>query len=68
MIAPGTTFSNLNKFLQLSAEERYRLFKETLIEAPDPVHIWIFGFGSLMWRPGFIPIESHPARLEGFEA
>ena len=67
MTASEITFSNFNKFLQLSAEERVRLFKKTLIEAPDPLHIWIFGFGSLMWKPGFLPIESHAALLEGFE-
>tara|TARA_Y100001960_G_C14747867_1_gene866689 strand:+ start:687 stop:1247 length:561 start_codon:yes stop_codon:yes gene_type:complete len=38
-----------------------------IIEAPDPVHIWVFGFGSLMWKPGFVPIERHPALLRGFE-
>lgn len=28
--------------------------------------MWIFGYGSLVWRPGFDFEESHPARLEGF--
>ncbi len=27
---------------------------------------WIFGYGSLMWRPGFYHLEQHPARLQGF--
>lgn len=28
--------------------------------------IWIFGYGSLMWRPGFRYIDAHPARLFGY--
>jgi glutathione-specific gamma-glutamylcyclotransferase len=27
---------------------------------------WVFGYGSLMWRPGFAFGESRPARLFGF--
>jgi len=27
---------------------------------------WIFGYGSLMWRPGFYHLEQHPARLHGY--
>jgi cation transport protein ChaC len=26
---------------------------------------WVFGYGSLMWRPGFAFIERRPARLHG---
>jgi cation transport protein ChaC len=26
---------------------------------------WVFGYGSLMWRPGFAFVERHPARLIG---
>lgn len=32
----------------------------------DPQNIWVFGYGSLMWRPGFPFLESRPARLDGF--
>lgn len=28
--------------------------------------LWIFGYGSLMWRPGFDHLESRPARLFGY--
>ena len=27
--------------------------------------LWVFGYGSLMWRPGFAFIEQVPARLIG---
>jgi cation transport protein ChaC len=34
-----------------------------------PVHtnddLWVFGYGSLMWRPGFEHLERLPARLTG---
>jgi cation transport protein ChaC len=34
---------------------------------PDPaVDLWVFGYGSLMWRPGFPFIEQTPARLTGW--
>jgi cation transport protein ChaC len=27
--------------------------------------LWVFGYGSLMWRPGFVHVERVPARLVG---
>jgi glutathione-specific gamma-glutamylcyclotransferase len=27
---------------------------------------WVFGYGSLIWRPGFVFIHSEPARLNGW--
>ena len=29
--------------------------------------MWIFGYGSLMWDPGFAPVEQVIARLDGWE-
>lgn len=28
--------------------------------------LWVFGYGSLMWRPGFAHAERRPARLTGY--
>ena len=36
----------------------------TLLSSP-PGHLWVFAYGSLMWRPGFDYLERHPARLTG---
>jgi cation transport protein ChaC len=32
----------------------------------DPDDLWVFGYGSLMWRPGFSFVETQPARLAGY--
>jgi cation transport protein ChaC len=29
-------------------------------------HFWVFGYGSLMWRPGFAHTETERARLHGY--
>lgn len=28
--------------------------------------LWVFGYGSLLWDPGFAPAERQPARVEGW--
>ncbi len=28
--------------------------------------LWVFGYGSLMWRPGFEHVERHQARIAGY--
>ena len=32
----------------------------------DPAETWIFGYGSLMWNPGFAFVEARRARLAGY--
>ncbi|MBI1417783.1 MAG: gamma-glutamylcyclotransferase [Limimaricola sp.] len=34
------------------------------IETADP--LWVFGYGSLLWNPGFAPAEAVVARLDGY--
>tara|TARA_Y100001960_G_C14777895_1_gene884476 strand:- start:4246 stop:4830 length:585 start_codon:yes stop_codon:yes gene_type:complete len=31
----------------------------------DGGELWVFGYGSLMWRPGFPYLEAHPALIRG---
>ncbi len=40
-------------------------FSNANIELPDH-DLWVFGYGSLMWDPGFSYEESRPARIFGF--
>lgn len=35
-------------------------------EAERLVPLWVFGYGSLVWNPGFPPAEQVPAVLEGY--
>ena len=42
----------------MSAEVRSRT-------EPSKDDLWVFGYGSLMWRPGFAFVEQVPARLIG---
>jgi len=45
-------------------DDRNMTASRTGAEVPDVE--WIFGYGSLMWRPGFRFLEQCPARLDGY--
>jgi cation transport protein ChaC len=52
--------------VDLSDEARRVHLTGFLTKAPDPKDIWVFGFGSLIWRPGFEPAEARNGTLHGF--
>ena len=39
--------------------------KNPVLAAPPDGDLWVFGYGSLMWRPDFEFVEQVPARLIG---
>ena len=52
-----------NKFL---TEEERETSRQTILADHIPgSELWVFGYGSLMWRPGFAFEEQAPARLMG---
>lgn len=44
------------------AERKKAFFKALRIESD----VWVFGYGSLMWNPGFEHVEARPALLHGW--
>ena len=42
-----------------------RFAMDSRLEHDSEGDLWVFGYGSLMWRPGFAFVESAPARLIG---
>ena len=52
--------------MPLSDAERARSLKETFARAPDRSNLRVFGYGSLMWNPGFPHLEVRRGRLYGF--
>src|SRR3546814_20278487 len=52
---------NLGNLQYLSQEER----AARRLKLPPDEDFWVFGYGSLMWHPGFPHVEVRPARLRG---
>lgn len=46
------------------------VFTTASVKEPDTgsqqVSLWVFGYGSLLWNPGFEIAETRPARLSGY--
>lgn len=40
--------------------------RATMVDCSDADEIWVFGYGSLMWNPGFEPCERALAQVHGF--
>ena len=54
-------------YVQLNDEVRAGMLRDMLAEVTNPDVIWVFGFGSLMWNPGFKPTERQPVTLRCYE-
>ncbi len=52
--------------VDLSEEARRVHLTGFLAKAPEPDAIWVFGAGSLIWRPGFEPAEARNGTLHGY--
>ncbi len=44
-------------------EDTQRILLHAIDDEPE---IWVFGYGSLLWNPGFDCLEKQPARLFGY--
>ena len=42
------------------------LIRSRELKIPKGQGFWVFGYGSLMWRPGFDYLEARPALLHGY--
>ncbi len=55
----------IGKVVEGSAAER-RLIDARRLALPAGADFWVFGYGSLMWRPGFPYLDCRPALLRGW--
>ena len=53
-------------FAELDDPSRAASLDATLAAAPAARHLWLFAYGSLMWRPASEHQEVRPARLHGW--
>jgi len=52
--------------VEISDEARRDHLAAFLAGAPDPGPVWVFGAGSLIWRPGFEPAEARNGTVHGY--
>jgi cation transport protein ChaC len=55
-----------NTFLRWTEQERLASLETALKDWRPGQDLWIFGYGSLIWRPEFEYIEQRAASLEGY--
>ena len=53
-------------FKELSNDDRAASLQATLAHRPDPEALWVFAYGSLIWRPCFDSAERLQAVLDGY--
>ena len=56
----------MRQFSHLTPYERKRSLQRTIELAPDPEAIWLFAYGSLIWRPCFEVQSRNKAILHGY--
>lgn len=56
-IRPGIAYSE---------EQRRLSLQRMLAGLPAGGDVWVFAYGSLMWRPGFVPAQESRARVHGW--
>ena len=57
---------SLGPFEPLPAAARAASLRDALVGRPGTERLWVFAYGSLLWRPGFDPAERRRATLAGY--
>lgn len=55
-----------NAYPKLDEAVRDHMKRELLATLPTDRDMWVFGYGSLLWNPGFDHVEALPATLVGW--
>lgn len=66
MLKEQPDLSHLTDQYELTEEELDWTLRAVMETHPSGEDIWIFGYGSLMWRPDFPFIDRQPALVHGF--